>query len=236
MAYLTDQELLSRYEYYTIQLEDMLAKGEDIKTLCDHLPCAVVLSRPKAIEIVHTNKRHLELTGYSPTEVREHCPEFLNDIIHPVSLQNIKKFVPEFYAKQNHHQTMSFVQYVQLYGGTDYTPLITFTKAPIKSVDLVIRMPILIKEFGKLSTKMEQIVKMDQFKLIHFKRFQKLTNREVEVMTLLANGYNNPKIADNLFLSRSTVETHRKSIKRKLDLNSLRDLMKYAFAFNLVEI
>lgn len=236
MAYFTDQELLERYEFYTLQLEDRLLKGEDFKDLCDQIPCMVLLSRPESIEIEYTNKRHLELTGYSLQKVRDECPKYLNDIVHPVSLENVRKFVPQFYASQNHHQTMTFVQYVKLRGKSDYSPLITFTKSPRKSVDLVIRMPLLIEEIGTLSTKMEQIVKMDQFKLKHFKRFQQLTTREVEILKLLANGYNNPQIAEHLFLSRRTVETHRKNLKRKLELRSFCDLMKYSFAFNLVNV
>lgn len=92
------------------------------------------------------------------------------------------------------------------------------------------------KDFGKHQKKIERIIKMDEFKLKHFKQFQSLTEREVEILKLLANGYNNPKIADKLFLSRSTVETHRKNLKRKLELKSLRDLMRYAFVFDLVEV
>lgn len=82
----------------------------------------------------------------------------------------------------------------------------------------------------------ERIVKMHQFKLKHLKRFQQLSSREIEVLTLLANGYNNPRIAKHLFISRHTVETHRKNLKRKLKLRSLRDLMRYAFAFDLLEV
>lgn len=234
MAYLTDDELLKRFEYYTIQLEQRLLE-EDFRSACDELPTMVVLSRQETVEITHVNKRHLELTGYSIEEVTERCPDYLKDTVHPSSLKNVQKFLREFYANQNSHQTMAFVQYARLYGDKNYSPLITFTKAPKKTNDLVIRLPLLLKEFDKMSPKMEQIVKMNEFKLKHFKQFQQLTEREIEILTLLANGCNNPQIAERLFISRNTVETHRKHIKRKLEIHSLRDLMRYAFAFDLIE-
>lgn len=236
MAYLTDKELLERFRYYILQVEKRLVEGKDFKTLIDEIPCMVLLSRTKALEIEYTNKRHQELTGYSLKEVRAECPRYLNEIVHPSSLENVRKFLPKFYERKEQHKTLSFVQYVQLNGDNNYTPLVTITKSPRQSDGLVIRLPIQLEEFGKLSTKMEQVVEMDQFKLKHFKKFHQLTEREVEIMKLLANGCNNPEIAERLFISRSTVETHRKNLKRKLNLQSFRDLMKYAFAFNLVEV
>lgn len=234
MAYLTEQEIIDRFNYYTLQVEQGL-KDNDFESVINEIPCTVVLSRSKAIEIEYTNRRHMELTGYSLEEIRAECPQYLNDIIHPTSLKNIQQFLPEFYANQQSNQTMSFVQYVQVDGKADYTPLITFTKSPRKADDLVVRLVLRMQEFQKFSPEMEQVVRMDQFKLKHFKLFQQLTEREVEILKLLANGFNNPAIADLLFISRQTVETHRKNLKRKLDLNSFRDLMKYAFAFDLVD-
>ncbi|MEX0722041.1 MAG: helix-turn-helix transcriptional regulator [Balneolaceae bacterium] len=234
MAYLTDQEIIERFNYYTLQVEEGL-KGNDFESVINDLPCSVVLSRSQAIEIEYTNKNHSQLTGYSIEEIRAGCSEYLNNIIHPASLKNIKKFLPDFYSNKKSFQTMSFVQYVQVDGKSEYTPLITFTKSPRKADDLVIRLTLRMQEFQKLSPKMEQIIRMDQFKLKHFNLFQQLTEREVEILKLLANGDNNPGIAEKLFLARQTVETHRKNIKRKLELQSFRDLMKYAFAFDLID-
>ncbi|MEX0646197.1 MAG: helix-turn-helix transcriptional regulator, partial [Balneolaceae bacterium] len=154
--------------------------------------------------------------------------------IHPVSLKNIRKFLPEFYENQMPHKSMVFLQYVKPIGETNYSPFITFTKTPKLRNGLVIRLPVRTGEFGTASKKMEQIVEMDQFKMKNFKRFQTLTNRELEILKLLANGYKNLHIAEKLFISRQTVETHRKNLKRKLEIRSYRDLVKYAFAFNLI--
>lgn len=62
-----------------------------------------------------------------------------------------------------------------------------------------------------------------------FLRQFNLTRREVEIIQLLKNGATNKQIADQLFLSIYTVETHRKNIMRKLELNSPASLMKFIF-------
>lgn len=81
---------------------------------------------------------------------------------------------------------------------------------------------------------LEQVIQRDLFRRCHAEQFRQLTDREIEVLQLLAGGLNNPEIAQRLLISRSTVETHRKHLNRKLGLRSFWDLMKYAFAFDLV--
>jgi DNA-binding NarL/FixJ family response regulator len=55
-----------------------------------------------------------------------------------------------------------------------------------------------------------------------------LSLREREVLTLLADGKSSKEIADLLFISTRTVEHHRASINRKLKIDNIVDLVKYA--------
>ncbi|MCE7862763.1 MAG: DNA-binding response regulator [Bacteroidetes bacterium CHB5] len=62
-----------------------------------------------------------------------------------------------------------------------------------------------------------------------------LTAREREILNLIAKEYSNKQIADKLFISERTVETHRKNIFRKTNTSTLVGLIKYAFANNLIQ-
>jgi len=55
-----------------------------------------------------------------------------------------------------------------------------------------------------------------------------LTRREKELLQLLEDGLNGPQIADKLFISHYTVETHRKNLMQKLNANSTQQLLKLA--------
>ncbi|WP_165872128.1 response regulator [Tenacibaculum sp. M341] len=55
-----------------------------------------------------------------------------------------------------------------------------------------------------------------------------LSNREKEILQLIANGQTSKEIAENLFIAKTTVDTHRKNMIRKLKLNSGNELVKYA--------
>ena len=61
-----------------------------------------------------------------------------------------------------------------------------------------------------------------------------LSNREIEIIRLIEREFNNKMIADTLFLSERTVETHRKNIFRKTKTNSVIGLIKYAYEHGLV--
>ena len=55
----------------------------------------------------------------------------------------------------------------------------------------------------------------------------KLTQREIEIIKLIAKEYSNEKIANELFISERTVETHRKNIFRKTGTKGVVGLLKY---------
>lgn len=61
-----------------------------------------------------------------------------------------------------------------------------------------------------------------------------LTAREREVLKLIAQEYSNKQIAEELFISERTVETHRKNIFRKTKTSSIVGLIKFAYANNLI--
>jgi len=62
----------------------------------------------------------------------------------------------------------------------------------------------------------------------------KLTSREQEILALIANEYSNQEIADKLFLSIRTVESHRHSLNQKLNVKTMAGLIKEAYLRGLI--
>lgn len=67
-------------------------------------------------------------------------------------------------------------------------------------------------------------------------RYDGLTPREQEVLTLIAEDYTNQAIANQLGISVKTVERHRENLMRKLDLHSRTALVKYAIRKGLIDL
>ena len=61
-----------------------------------------------------------------------------------------------------------------------------------------------------------------------------ISEREMEIITLIAEGYSNKEVADKLFLSTHTITTHRKNIMNKLGVNNTAGLVLFAVRENLV--
>lgn len=82
----------------------------------------------------------------------------------------------------------------------------------------------LVREFNK-SGKVEENSKRE-----------KLTRREYEVLTLIAEGRNNKEIAEHLFISEKTVKNHVSSIFKKIDVNDRTQAAIYAYKHNIKKI
>lgn len=67
-------------------------------------------------------------------------------------------------------------------------------------------------------------------------QFDELTERQRQVLTLIADGYTNQEIAERLVISPHTVQTHLGNIMQKLNLHSRAELIKYAIRHGLVEL
>ncbi|HEU5231037.1 MAG TPA: response regulator transcription factor [Ktedonobacteraceae bacterium] len=65
--------------------------------------------------------------------------------------------------------------------------------------------------------------------------YSSLTEREREILKLVAEGYTNNQIAERLVISPKTVDTHRTHIMDKLNLHSRAELVKYAMRRGLLE-
>jgi DNA-binding NarL/FixJ family response regulator len=65
--------------------------------------------------------------------------------------------------------------------------------------------------------------------------FSRLTNREREILQLIAEGYTSRQIGEMLFISDKTVENHRANIMGKLDIHDTAGLVRYAIRIGLID-
>ena len=61
-----------------------------------------------------------------------------------------------------------------------------------------------------------------------------LTNREIEIIKLIAEGYTNKEIGEKLFISHRTVDSHRTNLMKKLEVNNVAGLISYAIKRGIV--
>jgi DNA-binding NarL/FixJ family response regulator len=86
---------------------------------------------------------------------------------------------------------------------------------------------------GEVSEKITMLAMQQQYKA-DAPEEPKLTERELEILKLIAQEYSNSQIAGLLFISERTVETHRKNMLRKTNNKTILGLLKYALERQLV--
>lgn len=86
---------------------------------------------------------------------------------------------------------------------------------------------------GFIKRDKEQLQAQEQLQM-HSK--QQLTKREIEVLQYIAQGFTNRKIAEALFLSIRTINTHRTNLMQKLDIHDTARLVRYAIETGLVKL
>jgi DNA-binding NarL/FixJ family response regulator len=86
---------------------------------------------------------------------------------------------------------------------------------------------------SEVSEKITTIVVQQQKKLEQPEE-PKLTDRELEILKLISQEYSNAQIANTLFISERTVETHRKNMLRKTSNKTIVGLLKYALERQII--
>lgn len=62
-----------------------------------------------------------------------------------------------------------------------------------------------------------------------------LSEREIEIIKLISDGLTNKEIADRLYLSTHTINTHRKNIMGKLNIKNTAGIVIYAVKENIID-
>lgn len=89
-----------------------------------------------------------------------------------------------------------------------------------------------LPELAKFSKNLQE---EKRFKNQNKSKFYSLTNKEKQILKLVVKGNTTKEIATQLFVEPTTISTHRKNIKQKLELKSVFDLCKYVNAFNVLD-
>ena len=82
----------------------------------------------------------------------------------------------------------------------------------------------------------ENYVSLKKVKSFREKLYSELSNREREVFQLIAEGRSTKEISEILFVSISTVKTHRSHIMEKLQLDNLSQLIRFAIELGIVDV
>lgn len=206
--------------------------ADDHHILLDGL--RALLQKQKDVEVVglydNGNSLFDELAATKPDVaiVDINMPGMTGDVL----TQKIKEFYPSVYviALSMHDDAGHIMEMIEA-GVSGYLLKNVNDKELLDAIRLVTEGKMYFS--AEVSEKITTMVVRQQKKLDQPEE-PKLTERELEILKLIAREYSNAQIADTLFISERTVETHRKNMLRKTNNKTVVGLIRYAIERQLI--
>jgi len=142
-----------------------------------------------------------------------------NSVIHPLHFATEKEARDWLNDEQNNHKSAPDIKI--LFEGVD------------KEGNSIIKVKRPSSDITQTLLSFGHLIEENNFLKSNISNFSKLTKREKEIMVIISKGLRQQEVADKLFISIETLRTHWKNIKKKLDIKSLADVIKYVKAFDM---
>jgi len=219
-------------------LQTIDQKISAIAAVADQMPSVIIIHELPDFIVRFISDKGLELLGKRRDEImgmdgQEYFERFLN-------VDDVNEYLPKISSMldRNTDDSISYFQQVRTSREREWDWYLSVTKIFCRDENgkplLTITNALTIDPLHHVTAKVTRLLDENTFLRNHHQIFAKLGNRECDVLRLLALGNSSAEIARNLSITISTVETHRKNIKKKLNANSSFHLAQYARAFDLI--
>jgi DNA-binding CsgD family transcriptional regulator len=209
-----------------------------IAPMADQLPGVVIIHALPDFSVQYISERGARLLGKTRKEIekmsnKEYHERFFN-------AEDAVDYVPKITGllERNTDEVVSFFQQVRTSETQEFDWYMSTIKILMRDDChkplLTITLAMQIDPKHHITSKVTRLLEENNFLRRHYHQFSKITKREQEVLKCIALGKTTAEFAKELHISVATAETHRKNIKRKLDIRSSYHLSLYARAFDLI--
>ena len=228
----TLQEIKEDLDYKLFNLDKKQKESKfSIQDIGDFLPVGLLINH-RSGKNLYMNHLSEETLHYSLDEIEEMGEKYQKAVIYSVEEFNrIKRAIDDFFERNDESEILSFFQRLRPKACKDYEWMYITSKLYCSEPGTDPDSRLLV---ACMSQKVNRILDENLYMKKNFKKFSVLTKREKEIVSLLAQGYDNPAIAEHLFISRYTVEQHRKNIRAKTGFKSLAEIIRFAITFDLI--
>jgi DNA-binding CsgD family transcriptional regulator len=204
----------------------------------EFIPGAVMVQDLTTPKVTYMNNWGCDTLDHSLDEINALGSEYYEKFF-PGQAESLLSGMRDFFKRGDQSETYGFFQQVKVCHKFNYNWFYTICKLMRGNEEKerpasLFLLSIPMSGMDPVVNKVNKLLDGNEFVAKHYKKFALLTKREKEIISLLSEGKSSPEIADQLFISKHTVSTHRKNITNKLDINSFAELLKFAIAFDLI--
>ncbi len=235
------KELNLNRQFHNIQ-KDIKESNYSIADLGSIIPAAVMLHELEEMQplgISYMNNWGCERLGTSVDEVNTLGQDYYEKYFVKEESLAIFNGIQNYLGEADFSRQYNFFQRVKLHEKDEYTWFYSICKLLQKptnsgTINQMIILASPVEGINHVIGRVNKVLDEDQFIKNNYKQFALLTKQEKIIISKIAQGKPSKEIADELFISVHTVQTHRKNILRKIECNSFADLLRFAMAFELV--
>lgn len=235
------KELDLNRQFHNIQ-KNIKESNYSIADLGSIIPAAVMLHELEEMQplgISYMNNWGCERLGTSVDEVNTLGQDYYEKYFVKEESLAIFNGIQNYLGEADFSRQYNFFQRVKLHEKDEYTWFYSICKLLQKptnsgTINQMIILASPVEGINHVIGRVNKVLDEDQFIKNNYKQFALLTKQEKIIISKIAQGKPSKEIADELFISVHTVQTHRKNILRKIECNSFADLLRFAMAFELV--
>lgn len=214
-------------------------KISHLKKIADDSPSVIIVHSLKDQSVQYMSPRGLKTLRVTMEELKkmgaDYHPRFFNMVFAEIYTPKILGLM----ERNNNDEIVSFVQQVRASEKEEWTWYLSCTKIFMRDdegrpISVITHAIPLDPKLYIDSAKAERMLEENNFLRKNHTLFNSLTNREKEILRLMALGNSSARIAKQMHISEKTANTHRRNVKKKLNAKTNYDLVRFAQAFDLI--
>lgn len=214
----------------------------NIEELGDQIPAAIMMHKLQGdipVGVSYMSPFGCNLLGTSAEEINELGFAYYEKYFIKEEVQSSVAGLKNYLKAGDPHQQYSFFQQVKLRDSQSYKWFFTVCKlvqpsASANSFNQLMIISTQVEGEGHMIDKVNKVLDDYDFVKQNYRKYASLTKREKEIIRFIANGCSSKEIADHIYISVHTVNTHRKNILNKLESRTFAAFLKFAIAFDLI--
>lgn len=217
---------------------DLHKKIKAFATQAELMPSVVIVQQLEPFSSIYMTQRGLDELGITQAELQEMGPEYLSRFFNLEDSEDYLLKLKNLLEHNDHDETFTFFQQVKFKSSQNWIWHIGSTRIFFRDENgrptHIVTIAIPLNRLKHIPNKAERLLAEKDFFHSNLEKFLSLGKRETEILALVAQGKSTPEISEKLNISTHTVNTHRKSIKYKLEISNSYEFTLYAHAYDLI--
>lgn len=221
--------------------QDIEEQLKEFAPCAELMPGVVVIqdiTEKDNFKITYMSPNGLQALGVSLEELRDMEGNYYKKFFNHENLAAFRIKLKELISGKDPEAVITFFQQVRIKDREDwawyFASLKIFSRDSKSNPTHLVTVAFPLNTMKHIPNKSERLLAENLFYEKNFEKFVCLGRRARQVLRLVALGKSSAEIAEELRISVATVNTHRRNIKKKLDITTTYEFTEYAHAFDLI--